>query len=206
MRSEIGLQTGKGGEPMYRKKMLVLYGSPHEAGTTAKLLKAFLEPFLAEEAWEIQQLSAYGLHAEPCIGCGFCKTKEACRYTDLDDFDSRLRESDLLVVASPVYCFSFPAPLKAVLDRTQRYFEARFALGKKPAIEKHRKAVLLLTMGSREEFGVQVPEYQLRRTFSVMNTELTHIVLWEGTDARDSNQAQAMENARAAALEILGEM
>ena len=94
-------------------------------------------------------------------------------------------------MASPVYNLSFPAPLKAVLDRFQRYFEARFSLGKKPAIEKHRKAVLLVSAGANCREGVDIMEKQLRQSFSVMNTDLTDTVSWLCTDGGEEGWKEA---------------
>ena len=139
-----------------KKQCLVLFGSPHSQGFTRRLAEAYLQPFRASGDWEVTQVDAYALNARPCLGCGACQKAEACALPDLDEFDRQLRQCDLLVVASPVYNCSFPAPVKAVLDRTQRYFEARFALGKRPPIEKHREAALLLTMGSEDSFAVEV--------------------------------------------------
>ena len=67
---------------------------------------------------------------------------------------------------------SVPAPLKALVDRSQRYFSKRFSLGIKPPIKKHKKAVLLLTCGSNDESGFEIIEKQLSRMFTIMNTEL----------------------------------
>ncbi len=128
------------------------------------------------------------------------------RFSDLDGFDKELRKSDLLVVASPVYNASFPAPMKALLDRTQRYFEARFSLNKKPPIKKRREAVLLLSMGSEEDFGVEVTTYQLKRSFSVMNTQLTGCVVWDATDLGREKQVQAQKKAGSLGLEILSRL
>lgn len=97
-----------------------------------------------------------------------------------------LRECDLLVIASPIYNLSFPAPLKAVIDRFQRYFEARFSLGIKPAIAKHRPAVLLLSAGALCPEGEEFVSRQLRQCFSVMNTTLHAPLSWMNTDKGES--------------------
>lgn len=189
-----------------KKKALVLFGSPHSRGCTAQLLEAFLEEFRRSAQWEMEQVDLYRLQPHPCTGCKVCAQEERCAFPDLDALDRSLRACDLLVVASPVYNFSFPAPVKAWLDRTQRYFEARFSLGRKPPIQKHREAVLLLTMGSQEDFAVEVCTHQLERAFSVMNTSLVGCAVWDATDLGDQNKARAVEAAGGIALEILQKM
>lgn len=182
---------------MKTKKMLVLFGSPNGHGFTQRLLSSFLQPFQENKAWEITTIDAYQANIHPCTACRTCAKKEGCAFDDFHDIDKALRQSDLLVVAAPVYNCSFPAPMKAILDRTQQYFEARFSLGKNPPIKKHREAVLILTMGSEEDFAIEVTTHQLNRAFSVMNTQLTGCVVWEATDQMDKNRGPATAKARA---------
>lgn len=105
-----------------------------------------------------------------------------CKFGDMDEIDTYLKKSDLLVFASPIYNFSFPAPLKAILDRMQRYFCARFDLNLIPYVKKRKKSVIILTCGSNEILGKEIIEKQLKRVFTVINTELIETVLWTGTD------------------------
>lgn len=183
-------------------QILVLYGSPHADGHTARLLHAFLEPF---NGMPVDFVDAYAEQIAPCTACGYCKKKEGCSNPDFDRIDAYIRRADLLVVASPVYNLTFPAPLKAMMDRTQRYFEARFSLGKKPPIEKPKHAVLLAACGSGD--GAEIMERQLKMIFSVMNTRLLHTVVWSGTDrATEREAAEALERAKGAALAIKREM
>lgn len=187
-----------------KKQLLALFASPHEKGHTAALLTSFLAPFKQREDWEIHVVDIFELKANPCTDCGYCGKTEGCAFRDLDKLDSMLRQSDALVVASPVYNFSFPAPMKAVLDRTQRYFSARFSLGLRPPIGKHREAALLMSMGSREPEGRDIPRFQLERAFTVMNTALRGAVCWQETDRGESTGEAEKEAAYALALEIIG--
>ena len=190
----------------HKKRLLVLFGSPNSHGSTRMLLDGFLREFKERKEWQIDEMDTYALNPHPCTGCRACAKKEKCRWDDLDGFDKELRRCDLLVVAAPVYNDSFPAPMKALLDRTQRYFEARFSLNIRPPVKKHRDAVLLLAMGREEDFPVEVTAHQLQRAFSVMNTTLRGCAVWDGTDRGRQNLGPALQKARALALEILGEM
>ena len=125
----------------HKKHLLVLFCSPNSHGSTKMLLDSFLGPFQDQKDWKVEQIDTFSLNPHPCVGCRACAKKEACQFKDLDPFDKSLRRCDLLVVASPVYNDSFPAPMKALLDRTQRYFEARFSLNIKHPVKKHRDAV-----------------------------------------------------------------
>ena len=187
------------------KKLLAVFGSPHREGPTRRLLDPFLEPFRLRD-WSIETVDAYALGAKPCLDCGLCGREEGCAQHDLDPLDRSLRQSQVLVIASPVYNDSFPAPLKALLDRTQRYYSARFSLGLRPPIQTFRKAALLLTMGSTDPFPVEVTTRQLERAFSVMNTRLVGTAVWNGLDRGEGEKTDAMEKASRLALEILSQM
>ncbi|WP_099204896.1 flavodoxin family protein [Scatolibacter rhodanostii] len=188
-----------------KKNLLVMFASPNSQQNTRTLLNSFLQPFEQDKDWKITEMNTYEMRAKPCVGCRACAKKEQCVFDDLNDFDKAFRQSDLFVVASPVYFDSFPSPFKAVLDRMQRYFEARFSLGIEQSIKKSRKAVLLLTMGSEQETAIEVTIRQLEMAFGVMNTELSGCAVWSGTDRNKAeDRAFAQKKAHELALEILG--
>jgi NAD(P)H-dependent FMN reductase len=96
--------------------------------------------------------------------------------------DAALQKADILVSASPGYGLGFPAPLKALLDRSQQYFEAKFSLGI-TAIKKHKKAVLLSAHGSKDAKGVLFMEEQLKIVFKLFNAELNASITAHNTDS-----------------------
>lgn len=194
-------------EPLSKNKLvLVFFGSPHKNGHTAHLMQAFLEPFRQSNT-EIRVIGAYDEDVASCTGCGLCKKQQACSYHDFDEIDSLLRRADLCVFAAPVYNLSFPAPLKAIIDRTQRYYEARFSLNIRPPIAKPKKAVLLVTAGSGNVDGAEIMEKQLKMIFTVMNTTLEHTVLWSKTDSAQTEEAEkAAEQAKRVALVMQREL
>lgn len=169
---------------MPKTKGFVLFGSPHQDGATAELLQAFLKAVPQEIDWVL--VNAYQKSIQPCLGCGCCEKKNGCVNSDFDEIDHLLRTCDFLVVATPVYNLSFPAPLKAILDRTQRYFSARFVRGERPPIAKHKRAVMLLTCGADSREGEEIIRKQLKMIFTVLNTELVGEVLWKNTDREKS--------------------
>ena len=153
-------------------------------------------------------VNAYDEDIAPCNACGFCQKQEGCSNHDMDQIDILLRRASAIVVATPVYNLSFPAPLKAIIDRFQRYFEARFCLGIKPALPTPKTAALLVTLGSEDMTGVEIMEKQLKLPFSVMNTTLNHTVVWSHTDKAciDEEFNLAKQRAHEIALAMQQEM
>jgi multimeric flavodoxin WrbA len=164
------------------KKISVLFGSPHKNGYTSNLLNYFLS-FLPD--CEISLINAYEKNVKPCIDCNVCKTVEKCFYNDMDDIDCLLRKCDIIVVASPVYNTSFPAPLKAILDRMQRYYRAKFDLKTVPPIKKEKTAVVLLTQGSSNDFTEENIKTQIEPLMSLLNAHKTEYLTLKNTDDKN---------------------
>ena len=104
--------------------ILVLNGSPRgEESSTLELTKAFLKG-MGEEA---RFIDAYSLNIAPCKGCFCCwnETPGKCVLRDeMDEVLAAVSKADLLIISTPQYCYSYPAPLKKVIDRMLPLSEA----------------------------------------------------------------------------------
>ena len=147
---------------MKKKKVFILFASPNKDGNTAILLRHFLKDYSEHD---IIIFNVYDKKVRPCIDCGYCKVNDCCRYNDFDEINKYLNIADILVVATPAYNLSFPAPLKAVFDRTQIYFVRRFFKGIYPPIKKEKEAILLLTTGSNSKLSRDIITEQLNMIF-----------------------------------------
>lgn len=99
-------------------KILLISGSPHKAGTTSVLIKAFSKG--AESAGhEVYHFNAGEKEVHPCIACEKCHSAvSACVFRDaFDEIRDMLIEADAVVFASPIYYYGLTAQLKAVIDR-----------------------------------------------------------------------------------------
>lgn len=125
-------------------------GSPRKHGNTAYLLDRFLEEAERFGA-ETQKIHVPDLKVTPCTGCSVCEKKGRCVFKD--DMQDRvfplLRNSDIVVMASPIYFYTVPAEFKAVIDRTQTLWSRKFKLGLKDPDEGRRKGFLLSVGATR---------------------------------------------------------
>ncbi len=175
-------------------KAVLIFGSPRKNGHTAQLLDAFVSAM--PDGTEYEYFDACGLSVQPCTGCGACEDRWFC---PLNDDMERVLEAivacDVLVIASPVYFLTFPAPLKALVDRTQRCFAAQErGMESSPFSAKQRAAVVLLTAGSPPEKG-EVVAQQLRWLLPPLNARLAGMTVCADTD-RAGVTAEAREQAR----------
>lgn len=108
------------------KSVLVLNGSPRREGNTAALVAAFAEG--AERAGHaVARFDVALMDVAPCRGClgGGADASSPCvQKDDMDAVYAAYRAADVVVLASPMYCWSFTAQMKAVLDRLFALMEA----------------------------------------------------------------------------------
>lgn len=180
----------------YKKTALVLFGSPRQNGYTSRLLCEFAS--WLKPKYNLVTVDAYQESISPCTACGYCERREGCSIRDFEPIHQMLCSSDLLIVASPIYNLSFPAPLKAILDRMQRYFSARFSLQIRPPIAKHKRSALLLTSGADCEEGADIMRRQLEMIYTVINATLEQQVVWKNTDRDPAIDSMTDEIQRAA--------
>ncbi|MBQ3133812.1 MAG: flavodoxin family protein [Clostridia bacterium] len=157
-----------------KNNVLILDGSPHTDGTIARLIAALP----AEDATHVR---LYDTPVAPCTDCRACRVTGRCAFRDMDVLYAQLEEADVLVFATPVYNDSFPAPLKAAIDRCQVYWSRRFCLGMRPPIAR-RKRVFLLSAGGADTTDASALVAQLKPLLTVLNGELIGTVHVGNTD------------------------
>lgn len=174
---------------------MTISGGPRKDGCSANLLRLFTNELDAA----FVHYDAYDKNYAPCTDCRICREYEGCANSDMDSFFADFESCDGIIIASPVYNMSFPSPMKAIIDRMQRYYSARFFLNKRPPVEKRRPAALLLSAGSEEEDGA-FAALQLNKIFTVTNCQLLCNVTVNNTDTDAPIEFPEAEIARKAAF------
>lgn len=151
------------------KKMLIINGSPRNDGVCAELIKQ-VKPYFID--CEIREYDTYALSPAPCRDCKYCEYHDGCSNKDLDIFFEDFEEADYIVFFTPVYNNFFPAPLKAIIDRFQRYFNARFKRGAKPPVEKPKRVGAVIAAGSNARAASDYMTNTLKQSFSVIGGEV----------------------------------
>jgi multimeric flavodoxin WrbA len=100
------------------KKILILKGSPRERGNSAVLAERAAAGAL-ETGAQVESVYLHGLDIRACDGCDLCKEQgEYCVIEDdMQSLYPKLLEADALLLASPIYWFTFSAQLKLCIDR-----------------------------------------------------------------------------------------
>lgn len=155
-------------------KVVLLNASPNSDGHTAYLTNIFM----SQCPHEITIYNMYRENVAPCTGCGYCEKAKKCRMNDTDMIIDDILSCEYIIFASPVYCYSFPAPMKAFLDRLQPYYSDEKY--KNPAFD--RKGFVLATCGKSGKFSVDVIEKQSRIAFIELSASFEGIYLFSNTD------------------------
>ncbi len=98
--------------------IIILTGSMRKNGNTALLAQRFADGAAVNNNVEIVSVADYKVN--PCIGCNNCFSREGNQCFQNDDMIQiyeKLRNADIVVIASPVYFYGISAQLKAIVDR-----------------------------------------------------------------------------------------
>lgn len=98
-------------------KVLVINGSPHVRGCTARALEEAVKTLHAEGI-ETELIEVGSKKNSGCLGCNYCGKAGKCVQNDLvNEVSEKLKEADGLLVGSPVYYGSPNGTLLSFLDR-----------------------------------------------------------------------------------------
>lgn len=98
-------------------QVLMINGSPHEKGNTAIALQE-MEKIFRQEGVQTEIVHIGNQPVRGCIACGSCYKTGKCAFDDaVNETAPKLKASDGLVAASPVYYASANATLVAFLTR-----------------------------------------------------------------------------------------
>lgn len=101
------------------KKIVVLNGSPRKNGNTSALVREFSKG--AQSAGNtVTEFFLGGMDIHGCKGCFGGRSSRECPCVQKDDMDKiypAVRESDIVVLATPLYYWNMSGQLRTAVDR-----------------------------------------------------------------------------------------
>lgn len=98
-------------------KVLVINGSPHINGCTARGLEE-VEKTLHENGIETERINVGNKDVRGCIACNYCRSHGKCVFNDVvNETAPKFAEADGMIVGTPVYYAGSNGQLHAFLDR-----------------------------------------------------------------------------------------
>ena len=100
------------------KKIVVITGSPRKTGNSFAMTQAFIDAAKAE-GHIITRFDAAFKKLGGCHACETCfKSGKACSFDDdFNELAPYILEADAVVFTTPVYWYSYPSQIKAVIDK-----------------------------------------------------------------------------------------
>ncbi len=98
-------------------KVLILNGSPHVGGCTARALKEVADT-LNNDGIETETIEVGGKDIRGCISCNMCSVKGKCVFEDtVNEIALKFEEANGIVIGTPVYYAGSNGTLISLLDR-----------------------------------------------------------------------------------------
>lgn len=140
------------------KQIVVITGSPRKGGNSDRMANAFIKG-AGSQGNKLVKIAAADMNIHGCRACDACySTGTPCVFhDDFNQIAGAIGEADVIVLATPMYWFSFSAQIKALIDRW-------YSLNRSEKGLKGEKQCVLLACGAddREHFE------GLERTYEIM--------------------------------------
>ena len=105
------------------KNILVMTGSPRKEGNSDMLADAFIKG-ATSNGHTVEKFISADYKIGGCLGCNSCWSK-GVPCVQNDDFNEKLapllEKADILIFCMPLYAYTFPAQIKAPIDRIFPY-------------------------------------------------------------------------------------
>lgn len=107
------------------KKVLIISSSPRRGANSDTLCDEFMRG-AADAGNDVEKIFLRDKKINYCVACGTCFNlhKPCPQHDDADSIVQKMIDSDVIVLATPVYFYSMSAQMKTMIDRTcARYTE-----------------------------------------------------------------------------------
>lgn len=134
------------------EKMLIINASPRNNGVcdqiVDKLIDEFAEYILLSK---IKVLDVYDLNIEYCTNCDYCAKYKGCIHDDdMINVYKYLNESDSIIIVSPIYFNSIPAPFKTLIDRLQAVYNSKYVLNDSMIDRNKKRNINIYLVGGQK--------------------------------------------------------
>ncbi|MFH1854356.1 MAG: flavodoxin family protein [Candidatus Omnitrophota bacterium] len=153
-------------------KILGINGSPRIGGNTDTLLDKLLEGASANGA-STEKIILNQLRLSPCQECESVNDDRECIIKDdMRKMYEKIRDADVIVLASPIFFGSLTAQTKIMIDRFQCVWQLKYMLGKDTGY-KNKKGVFISVEGSDRKDFFDNARAIVKNLFATINAEYT---------------------------------
>lgn len=172
-------------------KVLVVLGSPRRNGNSAILAEKFSDG-AKEKGLEVDTVFLQDKEIKACTACEGChreNSKGCVIKDDMQELYTKMEETDVVLLASPIYWFNISAQLKLFIDRCYALFDASTYKTNFP-----KKAVLIFTYGDPDALGSGCINAlrSFQDAFKFIGTEIVETIHGSAMEAGDIKKNQVL--------------
>jgi len=161
-------------------KVMLINGSPHPQGNTFLALEEMRKIFAVEDI-ETEMVHVGNKALRGCIACGSCAVKKQCVFDDLVNETAPIfKESDGIVIGSPVYYASANGTLISYLDRL--FFSTQMG----QCFDKTMKVGASVVIARRG--GLSATFDELNKYFTMNNMPVASSQYWNSAHGRKQGE------------------
>ena len=161
-------------------KVMLINGSPHPQGNTFLALEEMRKIFAVEDI-ETEMVHVGNKALRGCIACGSCAVKKQCVFDDLVNETAPIfKESDGIVIGSPVYYASANGTLISYLDRL--FFSTQMG----QCFDKTMKVGASVVIARRG--GLSATFDELNKYFTMNNMPVASSQYWNSAHGREQGE------------------
>ncbi len=186
-------------------KILALLGSPRKGNSEILLNEA--SKICNEKNHELILIKPCHLNISGCTACDGCKETGTCIISDdMDKIYPLLKESQRIIIASPIFFFGIPGQFKLLVDRVQCLWYEKYILKKVSPHPLKRKALIMLVGGMKKgEIGITCAEATLKAFLRTIDVREERTLSYLGYDEPEAilKNSSALQEVRKATEELL---
>ncbi len=179
------------------KKIILMTGSPRSNGNTNRMADAF-EGEAKKLGHQVVRFDTAFMKINGCKACDCCyKNEKACVFDDdYNKIADHLESADAIVIATPLYWYSFPSQIKAAIDKWYSlYVKGIDFSGKTTAL-----------MSTCEDTGIEAflaLKYSYEKSMELLNAKVIEEILLPGVcNIGDIDQTDGIARAKTLAHRI----
>jgi len=164
-------------------KILGINGSPRKGGNTEILLEKVLEGARQKGAIT-EHIVLNDLKISPCQECEDIGKRILCKIKDdMQEIYKKIKEADVIVLASPIFFGSLSAQTKIMIDRFQCVWRKKYVLNKDTGFKKKR-GIFICVEASRNKKFFDNARSIVRNLFATINLKYEEEIFCSGLDKK----------------------
>ena len=179
-----------------KKRVIGIVGSPRRNGNTELLVDSIMEG--AEETGaSSQKVILKDLDIAPCRACNSCTKTGSCVHNDdMEDLLSKMFDSDVWILGTPVYWWGPTAQFKAFVDRWYSVNDRSLFKGK--------EIIIVIPSGGAGEHYYGPTKDMIERVIPYLGMTHVRTILAQGVGKRGAieNRPDILESARQTGRDI----